>query len=190
MGSHLFIDDNRTNLVPGMVKERQLEFWLRGPLPGITPVLQPVAHAILQAQMEVEQALEHFPEARLWDKPGGVASVAFHLQHLAGVLDRLFTYAREEQLSPLQLNALQKEGKEDHGIRLADLTQLFNSQVEAAIDQLINTREGSLLETRGVGRKQIPSTVLGLLFHAAEHTQRHTGQLLVTAKVVSSIQQK
>ena len=97
-----------------MEKEQQLEFWLRGPLPGITPVLQPVAHAILQAQMEVQQALAHFPEARLWDKPAGSASVAFHLQHLAGVLDRLFTYAREEQLSPLQLNALQKEGKEDN----------------------------------------------------------------------------
>jgi uncharacterized damage-inducible protein DinB len=171
-----------------MEKQQQLEFWLRGPLPGVTPVLQPVAHAILQAQMEVEQALEHFPEARLWDKPAGVASIAFHLQHLAGVLDRLFTYAREEQLSPLQLNALQKEGKEDHGIRLTDLTQLFNSQVEAAIEQLKNTREGSLLETRGVGRKQIPSTVLGLLFHAAEHTQRHTGQLLVTAKIVNEKQ--
>lgn len=168
-----------------MEKEQQLEFWLRGPLPGITPVLQPVAHAILQAQMEVQQTLEHFPEARLWDKPAGSASVAFHLQHLAGVLDRLFTYAKGEQLSQLQSNALQKEGKEDKDIRLAELIQLFNNQVETAINQLKNTTGGSLLETRGVGRKQIPSTVLGLLFHAAEHTQRHTGQLLVTAKILN-----
>lgn len=173
-----------------MEKEQQLEFWLRGPLPGITPVLQPVAHAILQAQIEVQQALAHFPAARLWDKPSGSASVAFHLQHLAGVLDRLFTYARKEQLSPLQLNALQKEGKEDNSIHLTDLLQIFNNQVESAIGQLKNTTEASLLETRGVGRKQIPSNVLGLLFHAAEHTQRHTGQLLVTAKVVGSMQTK
>ena len=66
-----------------MEKEQQLEFWLRGPLPGIIPVLQPVAHAILQAQMEVHEALFHFPETRLWHRPAGVASVAFHLQHLA-----------------------------------------------------------------------------------------------------------
>jgi uncharacterized damage-inducible protein DinB len=168
-----------------MEKEQQLEFWLRGPLPGIIPVLQPVAHAILQAQMEVHEALLHFPETRLWHRPAGVASVAFHLQHLAGVLDRLFTYAKGEQLSEWQLNALQKEGKEDSGIRLADLVQRFNSQVELSINQLKNTTEGSLTETRGVGRKQIPSTVLGLLFHAAEHIQRHTGQLLVTAKILN-----
>lgn len=170
-----------------MGQDQSLEFWLRGPLPGIPPLLQPVAHALLQAQMEVEQALAHFPEAKLWHRPAGSASVAFHLQHLAGVVDRLFTYAREEQLSPLQLNALQKEGKEDNSIRLTDLLEIFNRQIERAIGQLKNTMEGSLLATRGVGRKQIPSTVLGLLFHAAEHTQRHTGQLLVTAKVVSEM---
>ena len=168
-----------------MEKEQQLEFWLRGPLPGITTVLQPVAHAILQAQMEVQQALLHFPEAKLWHKPSRVASVAFHLQHLAGVLDRLFTYARGEQLSEWQLNALQKEGTENNDIRLADLVERFNSQVELSINQLKNTTEGSLTEARVVGRKQILSTVLGLLFHAAEHTQRHTGQLLVTARIMN-----
>jgi uncharacterized damage-inducible protein DinB len=173
-----------------MEKEQQLEFWLRGPLPGITPVLQPVAHAILQAQTEVQQALDHFPEARLWDKPAGSASVAFHLQHLAGVLDRLFTYARGELLSERQLNTLQKEGKEDNNIHMAELIQFFNNQVEGALNQLKYTTAGSLMEPRGVGRKQIPSTVLGLLFHAAEHTQRHTGQLLVTAKVLNEIPNK
>jgi uncharacterized damage-inducible protein DinB len=171
-----------------MEKDRQLEFWLRGPLPGIMPLLQPVAHALLQARMEVHQALEHFSEVKLWDRPAGTASVAFHLQHLAGVLDRLFTYARQEQLSTVQSDALQKEGKEDPGIHLADLLQIFNNQVEKAISQLKNTDEESLLEPRGVGRKQIPSTVIGLLFHAAEHAQRHTGQLLVTAKVLSEIE--
>jgi len=173
-----------------MEKERQLEFWLRGSLPGIIPALQPVAHAILQAQTEVQESLQQFPAVMLWHKPSGVASVAFHLQHLAGVLDRLFTYARGEQLSELQLNALQKEGREDSGIRLADLVQRFNSQVALSINQLKNTAEGSLAETRGVGRRQIPSTVLGLLFHAAEHTQRHTGQLLVTAKILNDKQSK
>ena len=164
------------------------EFWLSGPIPGIIPVLQPAAHAILQSQKEVQEAVQNFPEVLLWQQPVGVASVAFHLQHLAGVLDRLFTYARGEQLSALQLEALKKEGSEDKNIHLDDLLQQFNSQVNAAIEQLKNTKEESVFETRYVGRKQIPSNMLGLLFHAAEHTQRHTGQLLVTARILSSME--
>lgn len=169
-----------------MPTDQKTEFWLSGPAEGITPVLQPVVHAILQSRREVQEALENFPGILLWQRPVGVASVAFHLQHIAGVLDRLFTYARGEQLSALQLDALQKEGKEDKDVRLEDLLQQFNDQVERAIEQLKNTKEESVLEIRYVGRKQIPSNVLGLLFHAAEHTQRHTGQLLVTARVVSN----
>ena len=170
-----------------MSAEQKTEFWLSGPVPGIIPVLQPIAHAILQAQREVGDALQGFPDTLLWQRPGGAASVAFHLQHLSGVLDRLFTYARGELLSTSQFDALRKEGKEDKNINLDDLLQELNKQVTAAIDQLKDTREGSVFETRYVGRKQIPSNVLGLLFHAAEHTQRHTGQLLVTAKVLNSV---
>ncbi|MGZ5222214.1 MAG: DinB family protein [Chitinophagaceae bacterium] len=168
-----------------MPTAQKTEFWLSGPIEGITAVLQPVVHAILQARREVNEALENFPGTLIWQRPGGVASVAFHLQHLAGVLDRLFTYARGEQLSALQLEALQKEGKEDKDVHLQNLLQQFNDQVERAIKQLKNTKEVSILEPRYVGRKQVPSTILGLLFHAAEHTQRHTGQLLVTARVVN-----
>jgi len=168
-----------------MAIEQQTEFWLNGPVTGITPVLQPVAHAILQARREVEEVLQNFPDSSLWQRPAGVASVAFHLQHIAGVLDRLFTYARGEQLSAQQLIVLQKEGKEDTGISLEYLLHHFNKQVDTALDQLKNTKEELVLETRYVGRKQIPSSVLGLLFHAAEHTQRHTGQLLVTARILS-----
>ena len=173
------------NLSLKMAIEQQTEFWLSGPVAGITPVLQPVAHAILQARREVMQALQTFPETLLWESPGGVASVAFHLQHLAGVLDRLFTYARGEQLSGLQSDILQKEGKQNKDLRLEDLLQQFNDQVETALEQLKNTKQELILETRYVGRKQIPSNVLGLLFHAAEHIQRHTGQLLVTARILS-----
>ena len=169
-----------------MANNQQTEFWLSGPVEGITPVLQPVAHAILQSQREVQAALQNFPETLLWQRPGGVAPVAFHLQHLAGVLDRLFTYARGEQLSTEQLNALQKEGIENTNISLAHLLQHFNEQGNSAIEQLKNTKDESIFETRYVGRKQIPSNVLGLLFHAAEHTQRHTGQLLVTARVLNN----
>jgi len=129
-----------------MAEEKQLEFWLRGPVPGIIPVLQPVAHALLQARMEAQQALSEFPESMLWQRPGGVASIAFHLQHLAGVVDRLFTYANGMQLSEKQLKELEKEGKEDSDIQINNLIGRFNRQIDTAIDQL---KKGTYPTTRG-----------------------------------------
>ena len=167
-----------------MSSNQSLEFWQRGPVDGIHPLLQPAAHAILQAHHEVQEAMRDFPYRLLWRRPAGAASPAFHLQHLSGVLDRLFTYARGEQLSPRQLEVLQSEGKENPTIHLSDLLLYFNKYVEKAIGQLKETKEEDLLKVRYVGRKRIPSNVIGLLFHAAEHTQRHTGQLLVTVKIV------
>lgn len=164
----------------------QPEFWLAGPIDGITPMLQPVAHAILQAQREIKEALNGFPAELLWSQPGGVASPAFHIQHIAGVLDRLFTYARGEQLSSAQFEYLEKEGQVDDKINLPGLINRLDKQIEAALKQLRETSSAQILETRFVGRKQIPSNMLGLLFHAAEHTQRHTGQLLVTVRVLCS----
>lgn len=161
------------------------EVWLRGPIEGVPPLLQPVAHALLQAREEVEAMMENFPEIFLWVKPAGMASPAFHLQHLTGILDRLFSYARAETLTPAQLEYLSLEGKEtDHAPGLDILVANFHQQVDKAISQLRNTDEGTLTEPRGVGRAQIPSTVIGLLTHAAEHTMRHTGQLLVTTKLL------
>ena len=169
-----------------MAVTSQPEYWLRGPVDDVPLLLQPVAHALLQARDEVKLALIDFPEEKIWDTPVGVASVSFHLQHLAGVLDRLFTYAKGEQLSQQQLLYLAKEGKQNETITLSFLIQYFDQQVETAITQLKQTSETSLTIARGVGRQQIPSTVMGLLFHAAEHTMRHTGQLLVTIKMIGN----
>jgi uncharacterized damage-inducible protein DinB len=165
------------------------EVWLRGPIPEIPQLLQPVAHALLQATEEVEHAIATFDSIYLWDKPYGMASVGFHLQHLSGVLDRLFTYARGESLSTLQLKALQQEGSAPSTDTTAgQLVVAFQEQVQHALKQLQETDEKRLTEHRSVGRQQLSSTVLGLLFHAAEHTQRHVGQLLVTAKAVGQQQ--
>ncbi|MBU6119509.1 DinB family protein [Hymenobacter siberiensis] len=164
------------------------EVWLRGPLPAVPPLLQPVAHALLQAREELTKALRGFPPALLNERPGGVASVGFHLQHLAGVLDRTFTYARAEALSESQLAALAAENPPlaIESDMVQTLVQRFDAQVDSALAQLRSTDEATLSETRGVGRAQLPSTVVGLLVHAAEHTTRHLGQLLVTAKWVQS----
>jgi uncharacterized damage-inducible protein DinB len=161
------------------------EVWLRGPLPEVPPLLQPVAHALLQAREEVAAIMADFPAARLAERPLGLASVGFHLRHLTGVLDRTFTYARAEALSETQLAYLAAEGQPPtHEGAVGELVQAFNQQVDKAVAQLIATLESSLPEWRGVGRAQLPSTVIGLLVHAAEHTTRHVGQLLVTARVV------
>lgn len=167
--------------------ERLPEVWLRGPLPQVPPLLQPVAHALLQAREELTECLAAFPAARLAARPLGLASVGFHLRHLTGVLDRTFTYARSEALGAAQLTYLAAEEQPPtHPGAVAELLQVFSQQVDKALAQLVATPEASLPEWRGVGRAQLPSTVLGLLVHAAEHTMRHVGQVLVTARVVQA----
>jgi hypothetical protein len=137
-----------------------------------------------------------FPAEKLWERPGGVAAAGFHLRHLSGVLDRLLTYARGEALDRGQLEYLAGEGRPgagegerdvaETGDLVRQLVERFNQQVDKALDQIATTPEGSLTDVREVGRDKIPSTVVGLLFHAAEHTQRHLGQLLVTVRVLGS----
>jgi uncharacterized damage-inducible protein DinB len=163
------------------------EVWLRGPLPQVPPLLQPVAHALLQAREEIADYVAHFPAEKLAERPLGLASVGFHLRHLTGVLDRTFTYARAEPLTEVQLAYLTAETQPPtHSGAVQELVQAFHRQVEEAIAQLIATPEATLPAWRGVGRAQLPSTVMGLLVHAAEHTTRHVGQLLVTSKIIMS----
>lgn len=168
-----------------MSKINQPEVWLRGPIADVPALLQPVAHALLQAQNEVNEIMEGFPYNVLWHKVAGMASVGFHLQHLTGVLDRLFTYATGMALTENQLEYLAAEGK-DNGESLQQLLDAFNKQINRSIDRLKQTDENTLTEPRGVGRAQLPSTLIGLLVHSAEHTMRHTGQLLVTVKMLKS----
>jgi len=113
------------------------------------------------------------------------ASVAFHLTHAIGSLDRLLTYARGEQLSTAQLAALRAEPEADTAPKSADaLLRVVDAAIDRALIQIRRTQERDLLAPREVGRGRLPSTVLGLLFHAAEHTQRHLGQAVTTARVV------
>ena len=167
--------------------EQKLEVWQRGPLPEIKPLLQPVAHALLQAREEINEYMHEFPAHLLWIRPAGMANTGFHLQHLSGVLDRVFTYARAESLSDFQFAQLAEEGKDaEHKYSVEELLERFNKQVDLALVQLKKTEEQTLPDYRGIGRAGLPSTVIGLLFHAAEHTMRHVGQLMVTAAVVKN----
>ena len=161
------------------------EVWLRGALPDVAPLLQPVAHGLLQCRLEVRATVPTLSSTQLWARPGGAASAGYHVRHAIGSLDRLLTYARGEQLSREQMIAFREEGHTDERDGVQDLLVAeFDAAVERALTQVRSTDPATLLEPREVGRARLPSTVLGLLFHAAEHTQRHVGQLATTAKVV------
>ena len=162
------------------------EVWLRGErVEGIGTALQPVAHALLQAMEDVEHAVSALAADELWVKPGGAASVGFHLCHLAGSLDRLTTYARGEQLSDEQLAALRTE--QENGASADELVAQVRAAVERALDQLRATPDAELDAPREVGRGRLPSSVRGLLYHAGEHTTRHAGQAITTAAVMRGL---
>lgn len=158
------------------------EVWLRGPLPGYAPILMPAAHALLQAREDIERVAADATVEELWQRPGQAAAAGYHLRHLAGSLDRLLTYARGEPLTDAQRTALVQEGAT--GASASELVPAALSQIDRALEQLRRTPAESLATPREVGRARLPSTVLGLFFHAAEHTSRHVGQLITTLKVV------
>ncbi len=159
---------------------------MRGALDGYRPLLQPVAHSLLQSLEEVKEHLATVTPDLLWTRANSAASAGYHVRHAAGSLDRLLTYARGEQLSAGQLAALKREGEPDlEPDAAARLVVDFATAIDRALAQVSGTPESALLEPRGVGRAKLPSTVLGLLFHAAEHTQRHIGQMVTTLKILS-----
>jgi len=161
------------------------ETWMRGPIEGVDPMLMPVAHALMQAREELERIATEIPSDHVWLRPGGAASIGFHVRHLGAALDRLFTYARGERLSDAQKTVFRAEAEPgDPPATLPDLVNDATAQIDRAMDQLRQTTRGQLLEFRGVGRAQLPSNVLGLLFHAAEHSTRHAGQVITTAKIL------
>jgi uncharacterized damage-inducible protein DinB len=164
----------------------QPEYWMRGiQVEGISVALQPVAHALLQAVEDLEGAASTLSVDELWTRPGGAASAGFHLRHLAGSLDRLTTYARGEPLGDAQFAALRSE--QEAGASAEELLAHVRATIDRVLDQLRATPDDVLDEPRGVGRARLPSTVRGLLYHAGEHTSRHAGQVITTAKIVRGL---
>jgi uncharacterized damage-inducible protein DinB len=160
--------------------------WLRGPVDGITPLLQPVAHALIDADEDVQKALKGLSAEQIRRKAGNAAPLAFHVKHAMGSLDRLLTYARGESLTEAQLATLAAEKPMDVGTLTPErLAREFSAAIEAAMTQLRATREADLLVKREVGRAKLPSNTLGLLVHAAEHTARHVGQIMTTARIIA-----
>lgn len=168
-----------------MASNELAEVWLRGPVEGYAAELQPVVHTLLQVREELTRQARALSVDELWARPGGAGAIGFHVRHLAGSLDRLLTYARGETLTPEQLTALASEG--DPGsppARAAEVVAMAQAAIDQALEQVRTTDISTLLQPRHVGRSRLPSTVLGLLFHAAEHASRHAGQIATTRKVL------
>jgi hypothetical protein len=158
------------------------EPWLRGTLAEVDAVRRGVLHALELAREDVERWCGGLTEEELEARPLGLPSVAFQMRHIVRSLDRLLTYAEGRQLSAEQISALKSE-MEMSGSR-ADLFREFEDGIELAMKRVRAIAPGSYEEARGVGRAGLPSSVGGLLVHSADHTQRHVGQAVTTAKVV------
>ena len=163
------------------------EWWQRGPVDGVPAMLQPVAHILLQVRESVDELVEGLTESEWNARPAGVASPAFHVRHIAGVIDRLFTYARGEALSDAQFAALRSEGATLVAADIAEALRALHTRVDAAVAELRTIDPTTLSDFRSVGRARLPSTVIGCLVHGAEHSMRHVGQLSVTTRIARAV---
>ncbi len=165
----------------------QTESWQRGPVAGVPSGLQPVAHILLQVRESVHELTEGLTEAQWNARPAGVASAAFHVRHIPGVVDRLFTYARGEPLREDHFAALRLEGTALEVEDAPSALQALDARIDSAVAELRTIDPAILGDWRGVGRAQLPSTVVGCLVHGAEHAMRHVGALSVTVRVVRAL---
>jgi hypothetical protein len=159
------------------------EVWLTGPVDGVHPLLMPAAHALLQTREDLSRLLDGLSVEQIWQRPGDSASIGFHAIHIGGATDRLLTYARGEQLSEAQLASARAEAQLA-GLSSSEIVARVHAALDAGLEVIRGTDANALTSPREVGRKKLPSTVLGLIFHAAEHAARHTGQIATLRKIV------
>lgn len=160
------------------------EPWLRGTLTDVPAVIRAVLHALELAREDIERWCGSFTDEQLNARPAGIASVAFHVRHIARSIDRLLTYAEGKQLSAEQM-ALLKTELEGFAAK-KELFAEFASALERSAVRIRAMGSTNLEEPRNVGKQQLPATLGGLLVHVADHTQRHVGQAITTAKVVTA----
>ena len=165
-----------------MQKSDLPEPWLRGTISEVPAVQRAVLHALELAKEDLERWCDGLTDEELNARPGGIAPVAFHIRHIARSIDRLLTYAEGHQLSAEQISLLKSE-MEPSGSRnelMAGLVVAFAKSGK----RIRAFPPAQLEEERKVGKKELPTSVGGLLVHVADHTQRHVGQAITTAKIV------
>ena len=159
--------------------------WLRGPITGIAPSLQPAAHGFINAREEALSALAELSAEEIWRPVFGAPSVGFHCRHMVQAADRLLTYAAGRDLDDAQRQMLADETTTpERPIDAAALGAMIERGMDRALAALQSFEERTVLEARGVGRAKLPSTVLGLAIHAAEHAQRHSAQAITTSRIL------
>jgi uncharacterized damage-inducible protein DinB len=165
-----------------MLETRLPEPWLRGTLCEVPAVQRAVIHALELAGEDLQRWCGSLSDEEINARPGGLPPVAFHLRHIARSLDRLLTYAEGRALSAEQLAAMKSEL--NSGSSRDALFSELNSALTKSMTRVRAFDAEMFEQIRVVGRKQLPTTVAGLLVHVADHTQRHAGQTVTTAKIV------
>jgi hypothetical protein len=156
------------------------EPWLRGPLPGVDPLVAPVIASFTQVREDLALHMAGLTPEQIWREAGSAPSLGFHLRHIAGSVDRLTTYLMGDQISSEQIAVLKQEPVP--GGDIEELLAGIDTALAQAEQKLRRIDPATIHDPRGIGRKQLPTSVLGLLVHIAEHTQRHLGQAITTAK--------
>jgi uncharacterized damage-inducible protein DinB len=162
-----------------------VEPWMSGTHSDVPAVGRAVLHAMDLALDDLTKWTQGLTDAEVHSRPLGLPAVAFHLRHIARSVDRILNYAEGNQLSAEQLTALKVEqsGEETLAALLAEVKASFSNA--AGRVRVLATAD---FETfRGVGRKQLPTSIGGALIHVADHTQRHVGQVVTTAKVLMAL---
>jgi hypothetical protein len=158
------------------------EPWMRGPISNIDPLLAPVLYSLQQAREDVKKHTDYLSNGQLWRAPQGLAPAGYHIRHMAGSARRLFTYLAGRDLTAAQLSELEREHEPDGPSReelLEDLDRLYREA-----EEVVRSLDPAMLpQPRTVGRKRLPTTVIGLLTHIAAHTERHIGQAISAAKL-------
>jgi uncharacterized damage-inducible protein DinB len=167
-----------------MSESRLAEPWLRGTLQEIPAVQRAVMRALELAGEDLQHWCGGLSDEEVNARPGGLPPVAFHLRHIARTLDRLLSYAEGRGLTDEQLAAIKTEM--EPGATRAALFSELNSALTASMIRIQRFDSSAFEQTRTVGRKQLATTVAGLLVHVADHTQRHVGQAVTTAKIVQA----
>ncbi len=168
-----------------MAREELPEPWLRGPIDGVDPTVAPTLHALRQAQEDLRTHTSGLIDKQAWMRPFGVASLGFHLRHIAGSLDRLTTYLEGGALNQEQFVFLRSEP--EAGAGLAELLGGVDEAIGRTSHVLRSLDVRTLRDPRSVGRQALPTTVIGLIVHLAEHTQRHVGQAITTCKLLKGL---
>jgi uncharacterized damage-inducible protein DinB len=167
-----------------MNPNRPEEPWLRGTLTDVAPVPRAVLHALQLAKEDIERWCGSLSDDQFTSQPCGIASLAFHIRHIARSIDRLLTYAEGKQLTEEQIASL--KGEFDGGATGSELLAELRAAFEKSVERIRALDATRLSDAREVGRRRRPTTVGGLLIHVAEHTQRHVGQAITTAKIVTA----